>query len=55
VADALAGVAVDLVKLDVGFGFGRDEELDAEGDERDLYLAGPVRTGHGFTSNSAMR
>ena len=26
------------------FGFGGDEQLDAEGDERDLYVTGPVGT-----------
>jgi hypothetical protein len=29
------------------FGFGGDEQLDAEGDERDLDMTGPVWTCHG--------
>jgi hypothetical protein len=52
---ALAGLAVDLVEVDVGPGFGCDEELDAEADEGDLDLSGPVGACHGVTSKIAMR
>jgi hypothetical protein len=44
VAHALAGGAADLVEADLALGFSGDEQLDAEGDERNLDVAGPVRT-----------
>jgi len=50
VADALAGAAVDLVKVDIAGGLGGDEEFDAEGDERNLDFTAPVGTGHGESS-----
>ena len=43
-ADALAVGAADLMEADFAFCFGGDEELDAEGDERDLDVARPVGT-----------
>ncbi len=38
VLDALAGLAAELVEADLGFGLSGGEEIDAEGDERDLDL-----------------
>jgi hypothetical protein len=46
VLHALAAGAVDLVKMYVGLRLCRNEELDAEADQRDLDLTAPVRTGH---------
>ena len=55
VADAFAGLAGDLVEADFALGFGRDVELDAELNERDLDLTGPVRAyRHGLASRSAV-
>ena len=45
-ADALAGLARDLVEANLALGFGRDKELDAEGDERNLNLTTPIGTCH---------
>ena len=45
-ADALTGGAADLMEANLALGFGGDEELDAEGDERDLDVTGPVWTWH---------
>ena len=47
VTDTLASGAADLVEADLALGFGGDEEFDAEGDERDLDMTGPVWTCHG--------
>src|SRR6185312_1556650 len=44
VADPLAGRARDLMKADLGLGFRGDKQFDAEGDERNLNLTGPIWT-----------
>ena len=43
-AHALAGRTADLMEANLALGFGGDEELDAEGDEGDLNVTGPVGT-----------
>ena len=48
--DAFARVAIDLMEVDVGLGFGGDEELDAKGNEGDLDLTAPVGTSYGGAS-----
>ena len=53
VAHALAGGAGDLVEADLALGLGGDEELDAEGDERDLNVTGPVGTRQSSTSRDS--
>jgi hypothetical protein len=53
VAYALAGGAADLVEADLALGLGGDEELDAEGDEGNLYVTGPVGTRQKRTSRTA--
>jgi hypothetical protein len=49
---ALAAGAVDLMEADLALGFGGDEELDAEADQRDLNLSGPVGAGHAVSPHA---
>ena len=46
VADALAGGAADLVEAELAFAFSGRVQTDAELNERNLDLSGPIRSCH---------